>query len=453
MTEESFAFATRQIHAGEPPLDAARPRATPIYLSAGFVFDDLDQGEARFAGTDDGYSYTRVGNPTITAVEERIADLEGGRGAVFVASGQAATTAAILAVAAAGDHVVAAERIYAGSRELLRDSLGRLGVEASFIADLHDLDAWRAAIRPNTRALFAETIANPTNEVLDIRALADVAHDAGVPLIVDNTLATPYLLRPLEHGADLVVHSASKFMGGHGAALGGALVDGGTFAWDASPERYPHLAIARGADGRTLTERFGLGAAREYARAGVAMRFGPTASPLNAFLILQGIETLSLRIDRHSSTAAVLAALLEAHPAVASVDHCGLASHPDHALAERYLPVGRGSVFSFTLRGGRAAADAFATTVRLFTRMSHLGDTRSLVLHPGSTTYLTRTEEERVALGIHPGTLRLSVGLEDPGDLAADLQRGLAAAAEASGSGSGSGSDETGRELVEQSNG
>jgi O-acetylhomoserine (thiol)-lyase len=424
---QTFGFATRQIHAGVEPVDGHGARATPVYLTAGFVFDDFQQAHERFAGTDDGYSYTRVGNPTNAAVERRVAALEGGVGALLLGSGQAAVATALLALVGAGDHVLAAADIYEGTRELLKDNLARLGVTVDFIARSNDPAAWDAAVRPETRAFFAESISNPKNDVLDIAAVARTAHRHGIPLVVDNTLATPYLLRPTEHGADVVVHSASKFLAGHGTVLGGIVVDGGGFAWDADPARFPHLARDRRSDGRTYVERFGSRAFVEYARSVVAMRLGPVPSPFNAFLIQQGIETLSLRLQRHCDSALEIARWLEAQPDVASVDYSGLASSPYHAVAKHYLPRGQGSVFSFTLRGGAEAAEVFHDSLRLFTRMTHLGDVRSLVLHPASTTHVLRTPAELEAAGIGPGLLRLSVGLEDPEDLVRDIAQALAA--------------------------
>lgn len=423
-------FATRQLHAGADSADPHRPRATPIHLSAGFVFDDFDEAHARFAGSADGFSYTRVSNPTNAAAERRIADLESGAGALLVGSGQAAVAVTLLSLVSAGDHILASPSIYEGTRELLRDDLSRLGVHTSFVSELNDLAAWEAGIRPETRALFAESIANPKNELLDIAGVAAIARGHGIPLIVDNTLATPYLLRPIEHGADVVVHSASKFLAGHGTVLGGVIVDGGRFPWDAQATRYPQLAVDRGADGLTRVERSGAGAFLEQARH-VAMRYGPTPSPFNAFLILQGIETLSLRVQRQSATVLRLAQWLESHPAVASVDYCGLSSSPQRRLAEHYLPRGHGAVLSVTVHGGRDAARAFTDALGLFTRMTHLGDTRSLVLHPASTTHVLRDETELAAAGIGQGLLRLSIGLEDPEDLIADLDQALTVASEA----------------------
>ncbi|MEH3089927.1 MAG: aminotransferase class I/II-fold pyridoxal phosphate-dependent enzyme [Microbacterium arborescens] len=426
-TAAPLAFATRQLHAGARGYDAHGSRATPIYLTAGFEFDDIGDGEARFADPDTGFSYTRVGNPTAAAAERRIADLEGGIGALLVGSGQAATTTALLTILEAGDHIVAASAIYEGTRELLRSDLQRLGITTDFVDDPRDPAAWEAAIGPHTRALVAESIANPRGGVLDIPLVAEIAHRHGIPLVVDSTLATPYLLRPLELGADIVVHSASKFLAGHGTALGGIVVDAGRFAWDATPGRFRQIAVETGPDGRTFVERSGERAFLDAARR-VAMRFGPSPSPLNAFLLLQGVETLSLRVERQSRTAADLAAWLEQRPEVAGVDYSGLTSHPDHDLAARLLPLGQGALFSVTLTGGRSAAEAFTTAVRLFTPMTHLGDVRSLVLHPGTTTHAHRDDDDLERIGIGPGLLRLSIGLEDVDDLRADLELGLAAA-------------------------
>ncbi|MGW8484373.1 O-acetylhomoserine aminocarboxypropyltransferase/cysteine synthase family protein [Microbacterium sp. NPDC055903] len=420
-------FSTRQLHAGDEPHGPHAPRATPIYLTAGFAFDDLEDGQARFAGTSAAHSYTRVSNPTSAAVERRLADLESAAAAVLVSTGQAAIATTVLSLVGAGDHVLASSSLYEGTREFLRDDLGRLGVDVTFVADGADAAQWRAGIRPRTRLLFGESIPNPKNDLLDIRMLADVAHAAGVPLVIDNTLATPYLLRPAEHGADIVVHSASKFLAGHGAVLGGVIIDAGSFDWSGAADAYPQLALERGPDGLTFAERSGRTAFADIARK-VAMRFGPAPSPLNAFLLLQGVETLSLRVQRQTETALRIAAWLEQQPEVASVDYSGLASSPHRALADVYLPRGQGSVFSVTLHGGLDAARAAISALEIFTHMTHLGDVRSLVLHPASTTHVLRDEAEREAAGIGPGLLRLSIGLEDAEDLIDDLRRGLDAA-------------------------
>lgn len=425
-------FATRQVHAGRMRAgDGVSPRATPIHLTAGFVFDDFDTARNRFQGDDDGFSYTRIGNPTNSVLERRIADLEGGSDAILVGSGQAAVSVAVLAVLSSGDHLVSASSIYEGSRGLFLDNFARLGIETSFVLDADDPVAWELAIRPTTRALFVESIPNPKNDVVDLELVAEIAHRHGIPLIVDNTFATPYLLRPLEHGADVVVHSASKLLAGHGSVLGGLVVAGDSFDWSVTDEtgqpNFPHLtAPVRSLRDRSFVDRFGPGALAHYARDVVAARFGPTPSPLNAFLIEQGIETLSLRVERQSATALAVAEWLEQQPEVSSVDHVGLESSPSHAVAARYLPRGTGSVFAFTLRGGLPAAIAFYDAVSLFTRMTHLGDVRSLILHPASTTHAWRTAEQLEAGGIGQGLLRLSIGVEDADDLIADLAAALA---------------------------
>ncbi|QHC68485.1 aminotransferase class I/II-fold pyridoxal phosphate-dependent enzyme [Rathayibacter sp. VKM Ac-2759] len=413
-----WGFSTRQLHAGTAE-DALHARRTPVYLTAGFSFDSFDEARDRFAGAD-GYTYTRVANPTTDAVERRIAALEGGREALLVGSGQAAVSVALLTLASAGDHVVAAASLYEGTRNLLLENLARLGITTTFVEDADDPLAWEQAITSRTRAVLVESIPNPRNDVVDLQLVADAAHRAGVPLVVDNTFATPYLLRPLEHGADVVVHSASKFLAGHGAVIAGVVVDAGRFDWAARAAEYPHLAA-----GPLAPERAFLA----YARDVVAGRMGPTVSPLTSFLLEQGLETLSLRVRHQSRSALLVARWLEARPEVASVDYSGLASSPSHALAQRYLPLGQGSVFSFTLHGGLDAARRFSDALDVFTRMTHLGDVRSLILHPASTTHTGRTREQLEAAGIGPGLLRLSIGIEDLEDLLADLEQGLRAAA------------------------
>lgn len=433
---DEHGFATEQVHGGFEPDAGHGARVPAIHMSSGFLFEDFDQARDRFAGTDDGYTYTRLGNPTNADVERRVALLERGVESILVGSGQAAATIAFLGVLQAGDHVVSARSIYEGTRGLLVQNLGRLGIEVDFVADQRDLDEWARLVRPNTKAFFAETIPNPKNDVLDITGVADTAHRAGVPLIVDNTLATPYLVRPVEHGADIVVHSASKFLSGHGAGLGGVVVDGGTFDWSASPERWTHLTSPeRSLGGQSYIERYGNRAYIVFARDVVASRIGPTPSPFNAFLLRQGIETLSLRVERHSANALAVAEFLDQQPDVTSVDHAGLASSPYHDLAQRYLPRGAGSVFAFTLAGGEAAARTFIDTVQLFSRMTHLGDVRSLILHPATTTHAGRTAQERAEQGIDDGLIRLSVGIEDVADLVRDLERGFAAVRGAAGAG------------------
>lgn len=415
-------FSTRQVHAGSATAPAT-PRATPIYLTAGFTFSDLDESAAHF-GTGSGFGYTRTGNPTVQAVEERLASLEGGDQAVLVSSGQAAVTVALLALAGAGDHVVVSEHIYEGTRGLLLDNLVRLGIDTTFV-DTSDLDAWRNAITPRTKAFFAETLSNARNDVLDIAAVSALGREQGVPLVVDSTFTTPYLLRPIEHGAAVVVHSASKFLAGQGAVLGGVIVDDGRFDATASGHRFPHLVQTDRLGGASYAEKHGPRARGAYIRESVAPRFGPAPSPLNAFLIGQGIETLSLRVERQSQNALTVARWLEARPEVERVDYVGLDSHPHFALGQRYLARGSGSVFTVTLRGGLEAARHVVQSVQLITHMTHLGDVRSLVLHPQSTSHSARTVEERERAGVFPGTIRLSIGIEDIDDILGDLDQAL----------------------------
>jgi O-acetylhomoserine (thiol)-lyase len=425
---DALGFATRQLHA-PASRGEVRSRTTPIYLSAGFPFDDFDQAAEHF-GSGDGFSYTRVANPTTAAAEQLLANIEGGAEAVLVGSGQAAIAVALLGLVDAGGHIVAGSSIYEGTRGLLGDNLARLGITTDFVADANDASAWERLIRPETRALVIEAIPNPRNDLVDIALVADVAHAHGIPLVVDNTLATPYLLRPLEHGADIVVHSTSKFLAGHGSVLGGAIIDNGKFDALRSGALYPHLTAPTRVGGPSYVERFGGRARIAYLRENVAVRFGPTISPLNAFLLAQGVETLSLRVERQSANALGVATWLAAQPEVASVDYSGLPENPSHALAQRYLPDGQGSVFSFTLHGGLDAARRFVNALTLFTPMTHLGDVRSLILHPGTTSHTLRRDDELQAAGILPGTLRVSIGIEHLPDLIRDLERGVSAARE-----------------------
>ncbi|MFP3467444.1 O-acetylhomoserine aminocarboxypropyltransferase/cysteine synthase family protein [Leifsonia sp. SIMBA_070] len=419
-------FTTAQVHAGESRDAAHGARVTPIYLTAGFEFDSFAQAAGRFGGEEAGYTYSRSGNPTTAALERRVAELENGREAIAVGSGQAALTVALLGLVQAGDHILSAQSIYSGTRGLFENGLRRLGIEIEFVTDPTDAAEWRRRIRPNTRVLFGESIANPGTEILDIAAVAAVAHEAGLPLVVDNTLATPYLLKPGDHGADIVVHSASKYLGGHGSTLGGIVVDQGSYDWASSPFR--HLTGPdEWLDGASYVGAHGDGAYTAFARTVVAALFGPVLSPMNAFLIQQGIETLSLRVQRQSDTALAVAQWLEAQPEVLGVDYAGLPSHHAHGLAQRYLPRGQGAVLAFTITGGAAAAERFYDSVELFSRMTHIGDVRSLILHPASTTHTHLSAEVREDLGIGGGLLRLSIGLEDADDLIADLARGIAA--------------------------
>lgn len=417
-------FDTDQVHAGAEPEGAYGSRITPIYLSAGFVFDDFDHAEARFAGTDPGYVYSRNSNPSFVAVEERLAALEGGIGAILVASGQAALSSGLLGVLKAGDHLLSGPSIYEGTRSLFRQNFARFGIEVEFVENPLDLENWRRKIRPNTRLLFAETIPNPKNDLVDLEALADLAHEHGLPFAVDNTLATPYLLRPIDFGADIVLYSASKLLTGHGASLGGVIIDAGRFDWGAPGSPFDHLTTsANGRGAPSYVEKYGAAAQLEFTREVVVSRLGPTPSPFNAFLLQQGLETLSLRLRQHVANALTLATWLESRPEVESVDYSGLESSPYRELSRKYLPRGAGSVFAFTLRGGVDAARHVVDSVDLFSRMTHIGDVRSLILHPATTTHRALAQEERDRAGIRDGLLRLSVGTEDVADLIADLEQ------------------------------
>lgn len=422
-----FRFDTLSLHAGAAPDAAHGARATPIYLSTAFQFRDSDHAAALFNMEQAGHVYSRISNPTVSVLEERIAALDRGVGAIATASGQAALHLAIATLAGAGSHIVASRALYGGSHNLLAYTLARFGIETSFV-DPRDADAWRAALRPNTRMLFGETLGNPGLDVLDIPTVAEIAHGHGVPLLVDSTFTTPWLIRPVDHGADLVYHSATKFLCGHGTVVGGLLVDGGTFDWHASG-KFPELTEPyAGFHGMVFAEEstvapFLLRARREGLR-----DFGACMSPMNAFQILQGVETLPLRMARHVSNARRVVEFLAAQPGVARVAYPELDSHPDRALAARLLPRGCGAVFSFDLKGDRAAGRRFVEALRIFSHLANVGDARSLVIHPASTTHFRMDADALAAAGIREGTLRLSVGLEDPDDLVEDLAGALRAA-------------------------
>ncbi|MHA7987690.1 O-acetylhomoserine aminocarboxypropyltransferase/cysteine synthase family protein [Rathayibacter sp. CAU 1779] len=418
-------FETRQVHAGERYDGVFRPRITPIYLSAGYVFDDFDQAEARFAGDDAGFFYARSGNPTNAVAEARLTSLESGKAAVLTASGQAATASTLLSLVGSGDHIVSSPSVYEGSKGLMGDAFARLGVTVDYVNDADDLAEWDALIRDTTRLLFAETIPNPKNDVLDIEGVAGVADRHGLPLVIDNTVATPYLVRPLEYGANVVVHSTSKFLTGHATSLGGVVVDGGSFDWAHHADRYPQFQAPFRIGRESWTERYGETAFAEYTRARPLAAFGPTASPLSSFLLLQGLETLSLRMERHCANALAVAEWLERQPEVRYVDYSGLASSRYHDRARRYLPNGYGSVFGFCVEGGRAAARQVLDAFELFTRMTHIGDVRSLAIHPASTTHAKISAAERAAAGIDDGLIRLSIGVESARDLIDDLDQAL----------------------------
>jgi O-acetylhomoserine (thiol)-lyase len=426
VSDRSFGFRTRALHAGTPPDGETGARALPLHLSTSFVFDSTEHAAELFALRTYGNIYTRIGNPTVAAFEEKLASLEGGLGAVATASGLAAQLCTILAVAQAGDHLVATANLYGGTITQFSVTLKRMGIETTFIPS-NDFDALRAALRPNTRGVFTETIGNPSGNVADLAALAEIAHAAGVPLIVDNTFATPYLCRPIEHGADIVVHSATKFIGGHGTVLGGAIVESGRFPWGAG--KHDLLATpSPGYHGLNFVETFGEYGFLMRARAEVLRDVGASISPMNAWLLVQGLETLALRMPQHVANARAVATFLRKRDEVAWVSYGDLPDSPERALAARYLPDGAGAVFTFGLRGGRDAGRAFIETLELWSHLANVGDAKSLVIHPASTTHQQLTDEELVAAGIGPDMIRLSVGLEDVDDLIWDLERGLAAA-------------------------
>ncbi|MCP5150392.1 MAG: O-acetylhomoserine aminocarboxypropyltransferase [Chromatiales bacterium] len=423
-----FRFDTLTLHAGQQPDAATGARAVPIYQTTSFVFRDADHAAAVFNAERPGHVYSRITNPTTAVLEERISALEGGVGAIATASGQAAMHLAVATLAGAGSHIVASRSLYGGSHNLLAYTLPRFGIETTFV-DPRDPGAFRDAIRPQTRMLFGETLGNPGLDVLDIPAVADVAHAAGLPLVVDSTFTTPYLCRPFDLGADILFHSATKFLGGHGVAIGGLLVDGGRFDWAASG-RFPELSEPyAGFHDMNFVDEYGPAAFIMRARKEGARDFGACMSPSTAFLILQGMETLGLRMERHVANTRRVVAFLAAHAAVESVSYPELDTHPDHALAARLLPRGCGAVFSFTLRGGREAGRRFIEALEVFSHLANVGDAKSLVIHPASTTHHRMDAAALAAAGIGEGTIRVSVGLEDVDDLLADLERGLRAAA------------------------
>jgi O-acetylhomoserine (thiol)-lyase len=432
MTKPStHGFDTLSLHAGAAPDPATGARATPIYETTSFVFPDTDHAAALFNMERAGHVYSRISNPTCAVLEERIAALEGGIGAIATASGQAALHLAIVTLLGAGAHIVASRALYGGSHNLLDYTLPRFGVTTTFV-DPRDLDAWRAAIRPETRLLFGETLGNPGLDVLDIARVAALAHEHALPLLVDSTFTTPWLMQPFAHGADLVFHSATKFLSGHGVVIGGLLVDAGSFDWDAAPARgkFPTLTEPyRGFHDMVFAEESTTAAFLLRARREGARDFGACMAPFTAFQILQGIETLPLRMAKHVDNTRRIVAFLAAHPFVAAVGYPELPEHPDHALAQRLLPRGCGAVFSFNINGTREQGRRFIETLRLFSHLANVGDAKSLVIHPASTTHFRMTGEDLAKAGITEGTIRLSVGLEDPDDLIEDLGRALAAAA------------------------
>ncbi|HTK99219.1 MAG TPA: O-acetylhomoserine aminocarboxypropyltransferase [Pseudomonadales bacterium] len=417
-------FDTLSLHAGQRPDPATGARATPIYQSAAFVFPDTDFAAGLFNIERAGHVYSRLSNPTNAVLEERVAALEGGVGAIATASGQAAMHLAVATLCSAGDHIVASRSIYGGTHNLLAYTLPRFGITTTFV-NPREPAAFAAAIRPNTRLVFGETLGNPGLEVLNVPAVARVAHDAGLPLFIDSTFTTPYLMRPLDLGADLILHSATKFLSGHGIVIGGVLVDGGTFDWEASGKFATLTEPYAGFHDLVFAEEFGPQAFITRARKEGLRDFGACMAPTTAFHILQGLETLSLRMDRHVANAHRIAEFLAGHAAVQSVSHPDLASHPDHALAKELLPRGAGAVLSFDIKGGRKAGRVFIESLAIFSHLANIGDAKSLVIHPASTTHHRMDANALKAAGIGEGLVRLSVGLEDADDLIDDLGRAL----------------------------
>ncbi len=423
MPDRQFGFSTRAIHAGTPPDPQTGSRAAPIYQTAAYVFGSADQAAELFQLRGYGHIYSRISNPTVAAFEERIASLEGGLGAVAFASGLAAQLCLVLSLAQSGDHIVSSENVYGGTVTQFGVTLRRLGIDVTFVP-VDDHDAIRAAIGPRTKMLFAETIGNPSGTIADLERLAQIAHDAGVPLAIDNTFASPYLCRPIEHGADLVVHSATKFLSGHGTLVGGVLVESGTFPWGNG--RFPMLSEASpGYHGKVFTETFGEYAFLMRARAEVLRDVGAVLSPMDAWLLLLGLETLPVRMQAHARNAREVARFLNARAEVEWVRYPGFEDNPQRALAEKYLPHGTGSIFTFGIRGGRAAGRRFIDALDLWSHVANVGDTKSLVIHPASTTHAQLSDEEMLKAGVAPESIRLSVGLEDVEDLIWDLERAL----------------------------
>lgn len=421
-------FETRQIHAGAVVDAQTKARVTPIYQTAAYVFDSFDDGEERFAGRSAYRAYSRNENPTNAVAGRRIADLEGGVDGIVVASGQAAIATAITALAGAGDHILATRSLYEGTREMFSGVLKRQGIDFEYVPDDASDEEWAARFRPQTKAVYTETLPNPLGQVVDIARIAGLAHAAGVPLVVDNTVPTPYLWRPIEDGADIVIHSTSKWLSGHASVIGGAIVDAGRFDWAAQAERFPQLARQPRPGVPSFVERFGSGAYLAYVRAVIVLEYGPTIPPTSTFLLLHGIETLSVRMDRHIANAQAIAEWLEGRPEVAQVFYPGLPSNPSYERAQRYLPAGAGSIVSIDLAGGRDAARRFIDSLRLISPMTHIGDVRTLAIHLGSTIHAKLSPEEQAEAGITPGLIRLSIGIESARDIIADLERGLVAA-------------------------
>ena len=421
----NYKFETLQLHVGqETPDPATDSRAVPIYQTTSYVFRNCEHAAARFGLTDAGNIYGRLTNSTQDVLEKRIAALEGGVAALALASGAAAITYTIQALAQNGGHIIAQKSIYGGSYNLLANTLPNFGITASFV-NIHDLAEVEAAIKDNTKAIYIETLGNPNSDIPDIDALAELAHNHGLPLVVDNTFGTPYLIRPIEHGADIVVHSATKFIGGHGTALGGIIVDSGKFNWEAS-ENYPAISAPNPSyHGISFTKAVGAAAFVTYIRAILLRDTGATISPFNAFLLLQGVETLSLRLDRHAENTKKVVEFLSNHPQVENVNHPSLAEHPNHELYKKYFPNGGGSIFTFEIKGGVKEAHRFIDNLKIFSLLANVADAKSLVIHPATTTHSQLTKEELAEQNIKPNTIRLSIGTEHIDDIIADLERGF----------------------------
>ena len=430
-----WSFETQQIHAGQNPDSDTGSRSLPIYQTTAYQFRDTQHAANLFGIAEAGNVYTRINNPTQDAVEKRLAVLEGGVAALLVSSGMAATTLAIMNVAQAGDHVVSSSNVYGGTFNLFNYTLPKFGIEVTFVNDTGNMDAWRAAVKPNTKAFFGEGISNPLGAVLDLAGIAAVAHEAGVPWIVDNTIATPYVTRPFDHGVDIIVHSATKFLSGHGNAMVGAIVDSGNFDFAKNPKKFPGFnepdpSYNNMVFAKTLGVGGDFGANLAYifkARLQLLRDFGSSVSPFNAWLLAQGLETLNLRMDRHLLNAQALAEWLEKQPEVAHVSYAGLPTSPWYATAKKYAPRGAGAVFAFELKGGATAGRKFVEGLKLFSHVANIGDVRSLVIHPASTTHAQLSPDEQLKAGITPGMVRLSIGLENIEDIKNDVKLGFAA--------------------------
>ncbi|SHE98622.1 O-acetylhomoserine sulfhydrylase [Ferrithrix thermotolerans DSM 19514] len=428
-----WGFETKQIHAGASADPTTGSRAVPIYQTTSYVFRDTDHAAALFGLEELGNIYTRLGNPTQAVLEDRVTTLEGGVGALATSSGQAAITLALTNLAEGGGHIVASSSLYGGTYNLLHHTLPKLGISTTFVDDPDDLKRWEAAIRPNTKAFYAETIGNPKGDIVDLRNIAEIAHRNGIPFVVDNTLATPFLAQPLRHGADIVVHSATKFIGGHGTSLGGLIVDGGSFDFEASgrfpnfeqPDSSYHGLIYSELPESLRSARFILKARLQYMR-----DIGPTISPFNAFQLLIGLETLSLRMERHVANAQAVSSWLEARDDVAWVSYAGLETSPWHLRQKQYMPRGAGAIVSFGIKGDDQSGKRFIEGLELFSHLANVGDVRSLAIHPASTTHSQLADEERLASGVTPDLIRLSIGLETIDDILADLEAGFRAAKE-----------------------